>query len=268
MGTHRTAALLTYFSLVSYTPHLFNFYYCIENFHQGEFTVSFNSHSSVTAGTFWPLSKQAWPSHPPQPPEPHLTAASAYFWVGRKSLTCWITSSTSCDVLGKTTVGLGRILKHFTDCGFWATQDGKIWVLLCVIHQSFCTNIVLSWRFPVITPCLSYSQHEINKLNKPGCPRWEYSITPANFTQISLLLWPSNLVSSSEPQIIENNEGLLLFNSLQEWYIISIVLESRCTDQKQIHNSGDAFRHGQSRLHQWRFLWQEPRQWKVNYSSI
>lgn len=109
MGTSRAIPLI-YFSLISYTSHLFNFYCCIENFHQRGFTVSFNSHSSVTAETFWPFSKQSWSSHLPLPPEPHWTAASAYFWFGRKSLTCWVTSSTSCDVLGKTTVDLARIL--------------------------------------------------------------------------------------------------------------------------------------------------------------
>lgn len=277
IGSHRTlvgwsgdpqnSSSTDLFLFGSYTPHLFNFYYCIEIFHQGGFTVSFNSHSSVTAGTFWPFSKQAWPSHPPQPPEP-LDCASAYFWFGRKSLTCWITSSTSCGILGKTTVGLGRILKHFTDCGFWITKDGKFWVLLCVIHQS--TTIVLSWKFPVITFCLSYSQPEINKLNKQGCPTWNIASLLPTSPRYHFFCDHLNLVSSSESQIIENNEGLLFFISVQKWYIISIVLESRCTDQKQIYNSGAVFRHGQSRLHQWRFSWQEPsnKKWIILVSRI
>lgn len=171
MGTNRTAALLTYFSLVSHNPCLLNIYYCIQNFHGGDFTVFFNSpwleHSDQ-------LVNKPAPCHSPTPEQP-WTAASAYFLLERKSLTWWITSSTSCDILRKTTVGLGRTLMRFT--GFSATWDGKFWVLLCGIYESLHTNTVLSWRFPVWAPRLPYSQLAINELNKQGCPRGEYSIT-------------------------------------------------------------------------------------------
>lgn len=149
VGSHRTslgcngdlqkAALLTYFSLVSY-PCLFNFYYCIESFHGWEF------HCVLQQAIRVPQQERSdQPANKPAPPHPepsgalHWTAAPVYFWFKRKSLTWWITSSTSCDILGKNTAYLQRTLKPFTYSHLWSTQDGKIWVLLCakLSHQYF-----------------------------------------------------------------------------------------------------------------------------------
>ena len=53
------------------------------------------------------------------------TGQQLHFLLRRKSITWWITSSTSCDIPRKTTVCLRKTLKYFSYCGFWSTQKWK-----------------------------------------------------------------------------------------------------------------------------------------------
>ena len=79
MGTYRKAAPLTYFSLASYPPSLFNFYYCIESFHRESFTAFFSRLLSLMAGSSDHLvNKSPHPQlHPHPSGPPPCTAASA-----------------------------------------------------------------------------------------------------------------------------------------------------------------------------------------------
>lgn len=160
MGMYRKGDSVD-FTLMNSTPSLFYFHYCnevwgmrISLWSSAALEVS----AQLVAAPFHPMLHPTGQAKACRPP--HGAAGSAHLWLRKKHLTQWLSSSISCEVLGKTRVCLGKILQHFTYGSF---------CLYKVEKPEFCSMSITTGFSPTCSSpgsflsSVGFNQPEINE---------------------------------------------------------------------------------------------------------